>query len=153
MTSYKVDKKRQDTAVKLPSKIPGWQLLWAGWMQRQSERLSRGGKITIWFMFSLLAGGYSSWLIIGGVSGKLTNPFTVTPIRAPAYATSTVQTGNAMISSQEFERIHRFRLYMDSLYVSTEGKARYEMIVGQRPGLIDSVRTIEELYQAQIGKQ
>jgi hypothetical protein len=41
---------------------------------------------------------------------------------------------------------------MDSLARSPSGKNLYDSITSQRPGLMDSVRFIEQLYRGEIKK-
>ncbi|ULT38451.1 hypothetical protein KRR40_25400 [Niabella defluvii] len=51
------------------------------------------------------------------------------------------------MSEAEYSRIKRFRVYMDSLARSPAGRTLYDSIIYHRPGLMDSVRFIENYYQ------
>ena len=53
------------------------------------------------------------------------------------------------ISKAEIIRIQRFKNYMDSLNQSESGKLLYDSILKARPGLMDSISTIEEFYRSQ----
>ena len=131
------------------------QTRWAQWMGRRTEHLSRKTLLLILLAFIFIAGGYSIYLIGQSFSGNQTNTFSVTPIKKPGHI---LQTGDAasqqdMISSKtDYQRIIRFRGYMDSLARSPAGKAVYDSILLTRPGLPDSIRLIEKIYQSQTKK-
>ncbi|ULT42924.1 hypothetical protein KRR40_05095 [Niabella defluvii] len=81
--------------------------------------------------------------------GQKDNSITITPIKKPKHATETgeTKTDAAEVSEAEYSRIKNFRVYMDSLARSPSGKALYDSINNHRPGLMDSVRFIENYYQ------
>ncbi len=130
-----------------------WQSGWALWMQRKAEKLSRKGKLIMLLIFMLLTGSYSGYLIGKSFSRSQTYSFSITHIKRLAYTQETgdeVKYTNAVISKSEYERIHRFRRYMDSLARSPTGKALHDSIVAHRPGLMDSIQIVENIYQSQI---
>lgn len=132
-----------------------WQSRWAVWMQQKTEKLSGKGKLMMLLIFVLLTGSYSIYLIGKSFSGNQTYSFSITPIKKPAYIQKNgneAKHTNAAIGESEFERIHRFRQYMDSLVRSPTGKVLYDSIVAHRPGLMDSIQIIENMYQSQIKK-
>ncbi|MCW3106875.1 MAG: hypothetical protein JWQ09_1381, partial [Segetibacter sp.] len=53
------------------------------------------------------------------------------------------------ISKKEFEKIKKFKSYLDSLTKSKSGKRIHDSITANRPGLIDSLSIVENLYQSQ----
>ncbi|MCK9412692.1 MAG: hypothetical protein M0Q53_10345 [Prolixibacteraceae bacterium] len=128
---------------------------WARWMGRRTQHLSRRTLFLLLLAFIALSGGYSIYLIRQSFSGNQATTFSVTPILKPGHV---VQTGEAasqpdmLISKTDYQRIIRFRGYMDSLARSPAGKAVYDSILLRRPGLPDSIRLIEEIYQSQIKK-
>ena len=131
------------------------QARWARWMGRRTEHLSRKTLLLLLLVFIFIAGGYSIYLIGQSFSGNQTNTFSVTPIKKPGHI---LQTGDAasqqdiIISKTDYQRIIRFRGYMDSLARSPAGKAVYDSILLTRPGLPDSIRLIEKIYQSQTKK-
>lgn len=133
----------------------GIQNCWAQWMDRSTKHLSRKTLIILLLAFIVLAGGYSINLIGQSLSGNQTNSFSVTPIKKPGHV---LQTGDAasqtnmIVRKMDYQGIIRFRGYMDSLTRSPEGKAAYDSIILSRPGLLDSIRLFEEIYQSQIKK-
>lgn len=131
------------------------QNCWAQWMGRRTKHLSRRALILLLIVFIVLAGGYSIFLIGQSFSGNQAISFSVTPIKKPGHV---LQTGEAttqpdmIVNKTDYQGIIRFRGYMDSLTRSPAGKAMYDSIVLSRPGLLDSIRFIEEIYQSQTKK-
>ena len=131
------------------------QTRWARWMDRRTEHLSSRTLLLLLLAFIALAGGYSICLIGQSFSGNQASAFSVTPIITPGRV---LQTGDAasqkemIVSKTDYQRIIRFRGYMDSLTRSPAGKAVYDSILLSRPGLQDSIRLIEKIYQSQIKK-
>lgn len=132
-----------------------WQSRWAEWMQRKTEKLSGKGMFMVLLVFVLLAGGYSIYLIGRSFSENLTPSFSIIFIKRPAHIQETgdeARHRNPAISKSEYERIHWFKQYMDSLTQSIAGKVLYDSIIALRPGLMDSIQLIENMYQSQIKK-
>jgi hypothetical protein len=53
------------------------------------------------------------------------------------------------ISKEEFEKIQKFKGYLDSLVNSKPGKRLHDSIIANRSGLLDSLSIVEHLYQSQ----
>lgn len=132
-----------------------WQRRLADWMQDKTERLSGKGKIIALLIFCLLAGSYSIYLATAGLIGKQNFTLSVISIKKPRYilwsGEERIRTASD-ISREDYLRIQLFKEYMDSLASSPAGKAVYDSILNSRPGLLDSVRFIENSYQSQIKK-
>jgi len=128
---------------------------WALWMGRRTHHLSRKTLLLLLLTFTALAGGYSIYLIGQSFSANQANAFSVTPIKKPGHV---LQTGDAasqpdmIVSKADYQGIIRFRGYMDSLTRSPAGKAAYDSIILSRPGLLDSIRILEKIYQSQTKK-
>lgn len=128
---------------------------WALWMGRRTQHLSRRTLLLLLLAFTALAGGYCIYLIGQSFSGNQTSTFSVTPIRKPGHVLQTGESASQpdmIVSKTDYQGIIRFRGYMDSLTRSPAGKAAYDSIVLIRPGLPDSIRFIEKIYQSQIKK-
>lgn len=85
------------------------------------------------------------------LSGAVPRTITVVPISKPINAVAfddEIIKRNVTITKTELERIVRFRRYMDSLARSPTGKKGYDNILKHRPGLLDSLTTIENYYQS-----
>lgn len=132
-----------------------WQSRWAEWMQTKAEKLSGKGKLMVLLIFVLLTGSYSIYLIGKSLPENHSPSFSIISIKRPAHIQETgdeAKHTNAVISKSEYERIHRFSKYMDSLANSSTGKVLYDSMVTLRPGLMDSIQLIENIYQSQIKK-
>jgi hypothetical protein len=128
---------------------------WALWMGRRTERLSRKTLFLLLLTFTALAGGYCIYLIGQSFMGNQANAISITPIRKPGHvlqAGDVASQPDMIVSKTDYQGIIRFRGYMDSLTRSPAGKAAYDSIVLSRPGLLDSIRFIEEIYQSQTKK-
>ncbi len=122
---------------------------WAGWMSRRTAHFSRKTWLLLLLLFVLCMGTSSTYLAIHSLIAKASQPLQVTPIIRPKHITETgeVTTSSSQIPDAEYNHIKRFRLYMDSLARSPGGKWMYDSITLHRPGLMDSVRFIENYYQ------
>lgn len=131
------------------------QQKWADFMQRHAERLSRKGKLIVLSLFCLTAGSLSIYLIASSVTSRRASSFTIIPLKKRPY---TVKSGDeitkalVIVSKAEYEKIQRFRSYMDSLARSPSGKQLHDSILIHRPSLMDSIFIIEKIYQSQIKK-
>lgn len=132
-----------------------FQRKWADFMQRHTERLSRKGKLNILCLFCVAAASLSIYFIASSVTNRKASSFTVIHLKKPPYAVNAGDENTKafiIISEDEYKKIHRFRYYMDSLARSPSGKQLYESILSQRPGLMDSILLIENIYQSQNKK-
>lgn len=128
---------------------------WSLWMGKRTQHLSRRTMLLLLLAFIGIAGGYSIYLIGESFSGTQTNAFSVTPIIKPGFVRQTGEAASPpdmIVGKPDYQRIIRFRGYMDSLTRSPAGKAVYDSILLSRPGLLDSARFIQEIYQSQTKK-
>jgi hypothetical protein len=126
------------------------QSRWADYLQRKSDRLSAKVKKYALISFCLLAGGCSLYSIIESFRTTSDNVFSVAPIKVPEHAIKTEEANrqpSIIITKDAFENVQRFRYYMDSLTRSSSGKRTHDSILAARPGLMDSVRIIDEMYK------
>jgi hypothetical protein len=122
---------------------------WASWMMRRTKNFSRRAWIALLILFVVSIGSYSVHLAVHAIAIQGHASFSITPIHKLKHLT---ETGEARImvpdiSDVEYSRVKRFRTYMDSLARSPSGKIVYDSITRHRPGLMDSVRLIENYYQ------
>lgn len=131
------------------------QQRWANFMQRYTERLSRNGKLIALSLFCLIAGSLSIYFIANSLISRRASSFTVTPVAKSPYADKSGDENTKsleIISKAEYEKIQRFRYYMDSLARSPSGKMLYDSILLNRPGLMDSILLLEKIYLSQNKK-
>jgi hypothetical protein len=133
----------------------------AAWLNGQLERVSRGGKCVFLALFILGAGGYSAYLVArgmartAGTAGSAYGLLSVTATQ-PAIIHQEKDRGQAFgpaMDGEPYLEIHRFTLYIDSLKNSIRGKRIYDSLRMSRPGLMDSLRLVENLYQSRIKKR
>lgn len=134
---------RNNLAGRLAGLLLRVQLKWSVWMQRQSERLNRTGKIILMVTCCAGAGGYSTYLILKGapVTSGMARPANIrTPVlpeqpKAPALTAD---------DTMQLSRLHR---YMDSLSRNHKGRKLYDSLMRARPGLIDSLHSLQQQFR------
>jgi hypothetical protein len=102
-------------------------------------------------VFTLLASSYSLYLVITAITKPtLPNNFKVEQIDVPKHFDKTgdeIIEQDAMVDEETYTNIQQFKKYMDSLkFNSTK---QYDSILISRPGLMDSVQMLEEIYHSQ----
>lgn len=131
------------------------QQRWAAFMARHTERLSVKWKVIVLFFFCLCFGGLSILFIARSLVNNNAVSFHVTQVKTPQHigkAGDEKTKAISIVTKEEFEKIKRFRKYMDSLVRSPSGKKSYDSILINRPGLMDSIILIENIYQSQTKK-
>ena len=126
----------------------GIKMRWAGWMRRKSDRLSLKGKWFALLLFCLTAIGLNAWLVLRSLKPQTGVMVAVSRIRPPKQVTAQMNF-KGMISDQEIKHIQHIQKYLDSLAHTASGEAQYRRLMEQHPGLLDSLRQIEQLYQQQ----
>lgn len=121
------------------------QRSWANWMSRQEQRLSLKSKALVMGILFLAIAGYSLSLLFSYAKGNVTARDKIT-IRIPKMESHERQ-GAPGLTDPIYMRIHRFRKYLDSLATSEAGKKKLDSLAVQRPGLLDSLAKVEQLYQ------
>ena len=123
----------------------------ASFVQAKSEKLSIGTKRLIVIAFCLISFSSSAYLIIEGFFGNDRVNLSTTAIRVPEQVTHNKHgiTPLNSISKNEVEKIKKLRVYIDSLATSNTGRSIYDSIRMNRPGLIDSLTIIENIFKSQ----
>lgn len=133
-------------------KVTTFQLRWASFMQRSSERFSVRAKKYATVIVVLLSSLYSLYIIASSIIQKPKKGYSISKIHVPAYATKTgeekLSTSN-LIPEKEYNKIIRFHQYIDSLNQTIKGKKIADSILQKRPGLMDSTLQLKKLYELQ----
>lgn len=132
-----------------------FQKKWADLMQYYTEKLTRKGKLKMIILFCIIGGSLSVYLIASSMMHRSTSSFTINHYKATPFVGKSGDENtkaSVIVTKTEYEKIQNFRLYMDSLARSPSGKKVYDRILKHRPGLMDSVLFIENLYQSQNKK-
>lgn len=109
----------------------------------------------ILIIFCIGAGGYSIYLIANSVISpdRKQNSFEVQQMDVPKHFNKTGDENlilEAYVDEETYQQIKQFRTYMDSL--KQKRRNEYDSILQARPGLMDSVQMLEEIYLSQQQK-
>lgn len=109
----------------------------------------------ILIFFCVSAGGYSIYLIVNSVFSpeRKQKAFEVQQMDIPKHFNKTgdeTVMPEAIIDEQTYLQIQDFRKYMDSLKLNRTNE--YDSILQSRPGLMDSVQVLEQIYLSQKQK-
>ena len=105
--------------------------------------------------FCICAGGYSLYLIVNSItsSDEKQKPFEVQQVDVPKHfdkAGNENLTSEPLIDEQTWQQIQQFKQHMDSL--KQNKRVEYDSILQARPGLMDSVQMLEQIYLSQNQK-
>ena len=131
------------------------QQRWAAFMEHYTERLSVKWKLIVLFFFCLCSGGLSILFIARSLMNNHTTSFHVTQGKIPQHIGKSGDEKSkavTIVTKEEYDKIQHFRKYMDSHARSPSGKKLYDNILIDRPGLMDSIILIENIYQTQNKK-
>jgi len=136
---------------KMKGKLGARQHQWADKLQEKSERLSLTGKKLMLAVFLAVFTGWSAYIAWQSLSSSGRHPaLTVQPITISGSGKEALGTppftGHQGVSDREFGAIQAFRHYLDSLGQSAPGRLWRESLLKARPGLLDSLRAIEQVY-------
>ena len=128
---------------------------WSNWLHHKTEKVSARRKLIILILFCVLTCGYNLYLLTVTFSEKNLLNFSVTALKKPEYASNSGNENTkaaAIIVEEQNKRIENFKRYMDSLARSPTGNTIHDSILAIRPGLMDSISLIENMYQSQHKK-
>ena len=105
-------------------------------------------------LFCVSAGGYSIYLFTNAVLSpdKIKSDFKIDHVNVPKHFDKGGEEilPEAYVDEQTFYKIQDFKKYMDSLKQNESNQ--YDSILQARPGLMDSVQMLEEIYNSQKQK-
>ncbi len=109
----------------------------------------------ILIIFCICAGGYSIYLIANSVISpdRKQNSFEVQQMDVPRHFDKTGEENlspEAYVDEEIYQQVKEFRNYMDSL--KQKRRNEYDSILQARPGLMDSVQMLEQIYLSQKQK-
>lgn len=119
-------------------------------MKMETKRLK-----ALLVLFCLCAGGYSIYLIADSIisPNKNQSGLKIQQMDVPKHFDKTGDESlnpEAYVDEETFQRLQQFRVYMDSL--KRNKSSEYDSILQARPGLMDSVQMLEEIYNSQKQK-
>jgi len=142
---------------KVARKIGAIQHRWADQLQEKSERLSVTGKKLALGLFLAVFGGWSMYIAWQSLSsGGHQAAMAVQPITishpGEGSSISAPVPGRIWVSEKEYRAIQAFHHYLDSMGQSMPGRLWRDSLLKARPGLLDSLQTIEQIYLTQPKK-
>lgn len=165
MSLYKRKQKDEETGVKVTvsdkvaGKIAGLgikiQQLFAEKMNRIFMKTDYKRLKLILILFCISAGGYSIYLVANSIisPGKIQKGFEIQQMDVPKHFNKTGDEElmpDAYVDEETWQQIKQFRNYMDSL--KQKSRNEYDSILQARPGLMDSVQMLEQIYLSQKQK-
>ncbi len=125
------------------------QLRFAVFMDSKTSSMSTKAKWLWLLVFCLVSGGFSIYALLGTFK-QHQNSMKPSQLSVPKYYDRMASKTNGQpVSEKDIEKINAFKKYLDSMRLSSKGKIWYDSILRTRPGLIDSIRAIEEIYYSQ----
>lgn len=122
---------------------------WANWLARRTKGFSRRSWKMLLAVFVISVGLFCLCLTFNGFSGKRSHSFAISNIKTPKYVVGTEEAYlvNKIKPEIELEHLRRFRKYMDSMSLSHSGRIVVDSLLRCRPGLLDSVRLMENYFK------
>jgi hypothetical protein len=119
---------------------------WAEWMDRNSSKLGAREIKILFIVVTALFGTLCLLLILSGGQLFYTKPSIrpdiIQTIRAPSAAITTESPADTLA----MKKIRAFHSYMENLSVTEGGRKTRDSILEARPGLMDSIRILETMY-------
>ncbi|WP_205514344.1 hypothetical protein [Longitalea arenae] len=126
----------------------------AGYLNYKTEGLSVTAKKLFLLAVCLVFGGMSLYLVVKPFwhPSKPDSSLKPQAISVPEHANKTGDENlhpRMLVTEEDMKEVWNFKRYMDSLKSSVNGKSLYDSILRARPGLMDTVGMLEELYLLQ----
>lgn len=125
-------------------------LLLSAWLQHKTHAYSKGRKMTILFFFCIAFSIESFYAIWNSFQKSTGHAYAVTPIRGMPLLKENGP--SPTVGVPELGRVHRFKIYLDSLSLSASGRKRRDSLLTIRPHLLDTLRYLETLYNESYKK-
>ena len=147
---------RDRTAAGIVQRCTSVQAAWANRMQQKWDKLPGCAKRYWLLLFCMLSTGANLLVVVHSLRITYGHGLDVIPIRVPAHATSVNKVSvhtQEPTGNDEFRGIEKFRFYLDSLNRSEAGQRLRDSMLHTRPGLMDSIRVLENIYRSQFFKK
>ncbi|MFT3678666.1 MAG: hypothetical protein QM791_00250 [Ferruginibacter sp.] len=105
--------------------------------------------------FCLFSGGFSIYLVANAIlkPDEKQPAFKVDQMNVPKYYDRSGDEyfqADQYVDKETYQSIGSFEQYMDSLQRSETGKKIHDSILIARPGLMDSIKMLKEIYHSQL---
>ena len=132
------------------------QKYFASFLDRKVNCLSNRDRKIGFVIFCVFTACLSFYYIATAITGTDKNAMIIQSgkIKTPKYYDQTGETKTELLISQnDYQSVELFEKYMDSVQQNKTGKAMYDSILHARPGLMDSVKMLEYIFQQQNQKK
>ena len=137
---------------KMGARINKQQRKWADYLNGKVKGAAHGSKMFWLIVFCFLFGGSSIFLMVSSV-GESARQLLIDRISVPSFMMQDKDPSDfiplPILSKNEYENILAFEKYMDSLKNTPAAKLKYDSICIIRPGLMDTLLLIKELFLQQ----
>ncbi|MBE99704.1 hypothetical protein [Flavobacterium coralii] len=124
---------------------------WAGWMGEKAATLSQRQLYFLLSVFIAAMGACCCWQLYNGITGN--HAVNINSGRLKTIVTEEkAGKDTPVLSTGEYIKIQRFHHYMDSLASTAAGKKVRDSILEARPGLPDSIASLEAYYRSNLNK-
>jgi len=105
--------------------------------------------------FCLFSGGFSIYLVANAIlkPDEKQPTFKIDQMNVPKYYDrigDEYLQADEYVDKETYQRIESFEQYMDSLERSQTGRKIHDSILIARPGLMDSIKMLKEIYHSQL---
>lgn len=154
-----VDENKKTISDKVAGKIAGagikMQQVFAVKMNKLFENMNVKRIKAVLIVFCITAGGFSLYLLADSIFKKDNKQqvFKIDKVDVPKHFDKSGEetiTPDAAIDEQTYNQIQEFKRYMDSIRIHS--MKEYDSILINRPGLLDSVQMLEQIYLSQKQK-
>lgn len=139
-------------AIKLVRGIYRVQIGWATYMGKSFNRLSQKGKKWALLLFCLVAASLCTFSIAYHSEDLSSHPKIDTRLILPK-AMPPQQESKLSLPASSTGRIRQFKKYLDSLGTDATGARSRDSLLRHRPGLLDSIRQVEQYYDLQLNNE
>jgi len=124
------------------------QHIWTSWMAQKAAALTHRQLIMVFCLFTMSVGAFSLLRLYQGLTGAY--HITMEADRISTVIQPAVRGKHRPREGEELLKIRAFRKYMDSLTLTENGRRKRDSIITARPGLLDSVASIEAFYKSKL---
>ena len=147
----KISEDRRDRqAVRIVTRMLEWQTKITGELNRKFSKFSVQRLKLFLVAFCMVSGGLSLYFIMSGIlkNERSISVFNIEQARIPIQNDSNTQHIQPIIVDEAtWQKIRSFKIYLDSL--KTNHVKEFDSLMLLRPGLVDCITMIEEMYYSQ----
>lgn len=145
---------KEKVAKRIASFLLKTQSKFAAVMNNQTKNIPSKKMKILLIVFCLLGGGFSLFLTLEAVlkPDREQPAFKIEPVSVPKHYDQSDDEelrSDQYIDNETYQQIQAFEQYMDSLQRTPTGVQTRDSILQARPGLMDSIRMLKEIYNYQ----